>query len=283
MEILYKILEAYKNVGITRVIFCEEAVYELIEKQFLPENISFIPDVRSATFFAFGEAKLLCKPVLVCVDERYIASAYTSLTESWMQRIPVCVLAYNSTGYRSTMYLEKCTDEIQMINHEKDIDPVVSEALSCKGPTLVKYTGCVTTPQKKLDYSKILRLIRDKKPDTKVYCYEPEAMTSDTHIESISERHKYGVFSKYIGSLLGGEDAILCIPDYLMLLESNAFVLRNIPSTFKLVVKEAKGNICSQFVPWMESNHFNVLNGKTLEENIESMSTSNNPSVIITQ
>ena len=278
-----KIIEEYTKKGISKIIFCEEEMEEILSPFFSKGLQTYIPDVRSATFFAFGEAKILCKPVMVCVDERFIASAYTSLTESWMQRMPVCVLAYNSTGYRSTLYLEKCTDKILQIDDEKDIYSVVSEALSCQGPTLVKYSGCVTAPQKKLDYSEILCLFNGRMPNTKVYCYEPETRTDYSQIEIISERHKYGVVSKYIGNLLGGEDAILCVPDYLIMLESNAFVLRNIPSTFKLVVKEVKGGISAQFVPWMESNHFNVLKGHTLEENIESMSISNTPSVIFTQ
>lgn len=264
------VLKQYKALGVSRVVFCEKEAREYLSSCFKDEECTFIPDVRSATFYAYGEAKLLDKPVLIVLDERFIASTYTGLTEAWMQRIPVCVLAYNCEGYKSTLYLEKCTDIILCLDGKSDDKYIVKKAFQCHGPSIVKCDAFIQSNNKE-DYSDIFDLLSQSGCNDIVHCYEPSPYDGSLRVAVISEKYKYGILSKYIGELLGGKDSILCIPDYLLNLESNAFVQRIIPQSFKLIVKETNKELCDRFDSWISSNSFTIFREKTSKECVEKL------------
>lgn len=262
------VLKQYKALGVSRVVFCEKEAQEYLSSCFKDEECTYIPDVRSATFFAYGQSKLLGSPVLLVLDERFIASTYTGLTEAWMQRIQVCVLAYNCNGYKNTLYLEKCTDTILCLDGKTDDRDIVKKAFQCHGPSIVKCDAFIQSNNKE-DYSDIFDLLSQSGYKDIVHCYEPSPYDGNLRVTVISEKYKYGILSKYIGELLGGKDSILCIPDHLLNLESNAFVQRIIPQSFKLIVKETNKELCDRFESWITSNSFITYRDGSVKESIE--------------
>ena len=270
-DIINTIIDCYIQLGIARIVYTEKELEDiLLSNSFSKIETNYIQDVRSAAFYAYGEAKLLETPILLIVDECFISSAYTALTEAWMQRLPVCIFAYNSAGYKSTLYLERCTDIILFLDDKNNEKEIVKKAIQYHGPSIVKCEAGIER-HTQVDYCEILDQLAHAEYKNVVYCYEPVHCYSNLNITEVPEKHKYGILSKYLGELLGGSKSILCIPDYLLNLESNAFVQRVIPQSFKLIVKETDKELCNRFENWIASNAFSTYRKKSVKENVENL------------
>lgn len=253
------IIQQLKKNGCCEIIFSEEYLKKDIISIFGKENSHHIADVRSATFFAFGQAKIHCNSVLLVVNEEYISNCYTALMEAWMQRSKIIVVSYNSSSYKSTLYLERCVDYVTEIKDIDSIPSILNLVNTFKGPILLKVPFIVNNDNK-IDYNQIITSLYNTYDNNGILCYNAkEENLNIKGVINIEQRHKYGVLSKYIGMLASGKRYILCIPDYLLLLETNVFNLRNIPSTFMVVIIGTNDKIMDMLEPWIDSNHIKVM------------------------
>lgn len=253
-----KILQELKLLGYEHIVFSEDILRNALFKLFDADNIHYITDVRSATFFAFGEAKILCRPVILLVDERYISNCYTALMEAWMQRVKIVVVAYNSAAYKTTLYLERCLDYVEEIKDEKSVVDIIKKVNLFNGPVLLK-VGVVVDEDKTIDYRPILDALSKLENCSGILCYNASHESlSNNNVINIETRHKYGILSKYIGMLISGKNYILCVPDYLLLLETNVFCLRDFPTSFRLIVLKTDKSVMDRIQSWAKNNKISV-------------------------
>lgn len=239
---------------------------QIKEKISYPSNIEwyYIEDVRSAVFNAYGMSKISHSPVAIIVEEAYLPNTYTALTEAWLQRVQVIVLALNSMNLDSSFYLNRCVDASILIDNVETIEGVVCNAIQHHGPTLIKIKEEVNE-EKKIDYTNLFSIIDLCAKDEKILCYNPQYGNKD--YEFIPPEYKYGVISKYVGQLIGGKQSVLCIPEYLLALDTNIFNFRDFPDGFKLIVKYSNGVCWGRLNTWMQRNNINtyVVDGRSFE------------------
>lgn len=244
-----------------------------------PESLSKtdycrIDDARSAAFYAFGQAKTAQNPTLLVLEERYLSHTYTALTEAWLQRIPLRIVAYASVGYPSTGYLERCVDRIFCLKESDDPQSVVQEAMACPGPVLIKIDGCASGIQE-YDYGDIVAMIADRQPDATIFCYRASgAATFPCEVRRIGPDHKYGAVSKYLGFLTACKGlCVLCIGEELLALDANAFNYRDMPRNLKIIVKGDESGVWERTNEWIASNGITCLtdNGLTSGECIDEL------------
>lgn len=271
------ILKALYDKGYTSIVYSDHSANELLIQQFHKQNIHYIADVRSATFFAFGKAKTQCAPVILLVDELYVSSCYTALMEAWMQRIKVIVITFNSEGYKNTLYLDRCVDNICEVTHIQQIEYAVNIVNQTLGPILIKTPEKLTT-SKSINYDDKLPALLQLKQEATILCYCPDKLISEVQV--IEERHKYGILSKYIGMLMSGKDYILLIPDALLSLDSNIFNVRNLPANFFVVMLRTCDDILARYQTWIQSNGIDL---KTVSESSEIANYYNksNPTIVV--
>lgn len=253
---LKELLNKLKQDGIDTLIYTSNELYPKIEDVFSPDSVKQINDVRSATFYAFGQAKMLKKSVLILLNEDYISSSYTTLIEAWMQRVPLILVSYNSKSYQSTAYLERCLDEVFFLEKEEDIEICLRKVMNKKGPCLVKVKEDLDS-EELYNYDVVLNLLKEFDYNGDLFCYNPQK-AEENNFHVISTKHKYGVMSKYVGYLMGGKSAVLCIPDSLMCLETNVFNLRHFPSNFLMFVIKTDFGCCVKYRKWIENNNIAV-------------------------
>lgn len=211
----------------------------------------YIEDARSAVFAAYGTAKIDKNPVVIITEDAYLPNTYTGLTEAWFQRIPVIVIALNSDSMESSRYLERCVDSSFLVNSLSDIDEAINKIFLCSGPSLIK----VKEQNKEdtiIDYSYILNCLESFSRFQSVICYNSKI--NSQRITDVDPQYKYGILSKYIGSLNGGAKSILCIPEELLGLDTNIFNIRNLPSNFRLVVKSTGSGHWGKMEKWISKN-----------------------------
>lgn len=258
----------YRELGITSIVLTDGKQKTILDEQIVSNVVETISDVRSATFYAYGLAKQLCKPVLLLIDEDYISSAYTGLTEVWFQRIPVIVLAYNSKDVDASRYLERCVDTVYRITESSDTKSIVEKTACATGPVLIRIQG-ISIPEKKIDYTEIVLDLK-KSSDSSILLYNPKPECVAEGVEYIVPSHKYGILSKYIGLLRGGKKKTLCISESCLLLDANVFNMRNFPSNFCLCIKKEDGATINRIKEWAENNNIKVLysadNNKSSEQ-----------------
>lgn len=252
---IHSTLKALYNKGYTTLVYSEHCADDILTQHFIPENIHYISDVRSATFFAFGKAKAQCSPVILLVDESYISNCYTALMEAWMQRIKIAVIVYNSISYKNTLYLERCVDNVYEITDKEHITEIITQVNCSLGPVLIKIPEDISK-RVYIDYTDILSSVLQLKTESEILCYCPDKHPSG--IKVIEERHKYGILSKYIGMLMSGKDYVLIIPDTILSLDSNVFNVRNLPSNFYVVMLKTSDNTLKHYQNWIESNGIDV-------------------------
>lgn len=251
--------------------YYDQGVRELVESQLDPKqclnsktvdlyNKINIKDVRSATFYSLGKAKMLQNPVILIVDENYISSCYSGLTEAWFQRQPIILISYGINNNKYLSHLERCLDRI--IYYSDNILNEISEVKDIKGPILI----CVeekNTYDLEIDYTQpLLKLNEFLDINDSVYCYN--SMTSDTvykfKLHNIIPKNKYGIFSKYLGWSLGDDHyTVLCCPDYLMDIDMNIFNNNNINRKFKIIIFGTSINyFLKRKSSWISANNINV-------------------------
>lgn len=252
-----EILHLIQLKGIDRIVYTDISCEETIKQFFRGENIKHITDSRSAAFYAFGESKVLGYPVVLLVNEDEIASCYTAFTEIWFQRIPLIVLAYNSKGWQTTEYLERCVEKISLVDDAKELEHI-QELEIPSGVWLLK-TKETFLLEHPIDYTSIITCIKETGYDGFLFCYHTETI-EDEQIINIEPKHRYCVVSKYFGYLHGGKKSILCMPDYLLEYDSNAFEIRDIPNSLFIVVMQTGLTDVNLYKEWMESRGCTVMN-----------------------
>jgi len=218
-----------------------------------------IKDARSATFYSLGKAKMLQTPVILVVDENYLSSCYTGLTEAWLQRQPIILIAYGSRD-RSLAHFKRSVDRIIYIRDNRSNDLINIDAIH--GPIMI-YVQDTNSDDLKIDYTPLLikfdKLLTAQ--DT-VYCYNPSEQDKPYQFlsHSIYPEYKYGLFSKYLGWALGSKNtSILCCPAHLIQIDLNIFNNSNINKKVKIVLFQTNQN--SSFdkeALWLSNNNINV-------------------------
>ena len=249
-----ELLEKLRNSGVENVINTSTFDVSSLQQKF--ERVQYIEDVRSAIFTAYGIAKISSKPILAIVDDEYLPNTYTGLTEAWFQRVPVVVLSINSRDKESSTYLERCLDKISFIDINDSSVKLDDISLSTYGPTLIKTNEVIgnITP---IDYSEIYSSLQDSKYSNCIGFFNSN--TNFDGCRNIDPKYKYGLISKYVGQLLGESDNILVITENQLILDSNIFNFRDMPSKFKLIVKVTDHVYWNKFNGWLSSNEINVI------------------------
>lgn len=208
-------------------------------------------DARSGAFYAYSLAKQNRK-VSLFVSEEQLTDAYTAIMESYMQSIGFVIIAYNSTGYRSTLFLRRCTNSIEELNSQEDIIQFLFDA-NINRPLVIKVNQKVVEP--KFDYSIIIENVRKVNSEVSLFAYNAKNET----VINIEQQYASCVLTKYVGYLTGSKGkSILMIPERLLLLDLNIFSIRNFPQSFKLIVKTENEVISSKCKDWIESNRVSV-------------------------
>ena len=253
-----KIIKCLRTNGVERIVYTSKHI-EAFFKELPEKDVTYIEDARSAVFNAYGITKINKIPTVVFVEDPFLPSTYTGLTEAWFQRVNVIVIAVNCTNLESSAYLNRCVDEAFLINENTRIDSIIKKAISHCGPVLLKIKQEIQE-EPKIDYSRIIHLYGSTTDMLKFACYNSLYITDE--IENIPSKYKYGVISKYIGQIVGGRHLALCIPEELLALDSNVFNIRNLPSEFKLFVMFSDGFYWNKFRTWIDNNgvHTFVLN-----------------------
>lgn len=211
----------------------------------------YVEDVRSAVFTAYGIAKMDNNPVVILTEDSYLPSVYTGITEAWFQRVPVIVIALNSDDIESSRYLARCVDSLVFIQSSSDIDESINKIMQCSGPTLIKVKE-KGDDNAIIDYSYILKCLENFPYSQNFICYNSKINRKG--ITDVSPIYKYGILSKYVGSLNGGAKSILCLPEDLLGVDSNIFNIRDFPSNFRLIVKGTGSGHWSKMEKWISKN-----------------------------
>lgn len=268
-----KTLEFLFKKGVEKVVNTSNA---LERKMVIPSEIEwyFVKDVRSAVFNAYGMSKISHKPVVVVVEDDFLPNTLTALTEAWFQRVSVVILTVNSNELANSSYLDRCVDAKYLIIDADDIKKIV---LQC-GPILIKVKENVCT-ENKIDYAHIVPVIENCAKDSIVFCYNPTDCKSGYEI--IKTQYKYGVLSKYVGQLVGGKKALLCIPEELLALDTNIFNFRDFPQGFRLIVKHTDGFYWNKLKKWMQKNNIKTVEVDSMTVNFDTLEINSNYAILV--
>ena len=253
-----QIITRLKEYGLFNYVLTDHNLDEILSNIVKPEQCTYFEDVRSATFFAFGQSKLQGKPSVLIVDDDFISNCYTALIETWMQRIPLIIISYNSRKLSSIQYLQRCLDAIYEINDKVNIDTTSSKWSAINGPILIRIffdynkNGAFT-------YVDVLKQLTKRVAPERILCYNISIEEAAEYgVANIEKKYKYGIISKYVGRLMSGNPSILVIPDFILELESNIFNVRNLPSTFRVYIKKTSDKIIYNYTQWLKSNNIEV-------------------------
>ena len=273
---IIKLLKELEKRGVERIVNTSSLLEEKRDAFNDAFSVTFIEDARSAVFTAYGLAKSSNRPVVVIIEDAYLPNAYTGLTEAWFQRIPVIVIALNSTDKHSSEYLDRCVDATYYVDSSSDINLIISNVLQHRGPSLLKVRSEVGMDIK-IDYSSIIDLLNSCTCVSNIICYN----SNNTEVKNIAPEYKYGILSKYVGLLSGGKEAVLCVPDEILALDTNIFNFRNFPSNFRLIVKESGLKYWPKLEGWMKNNKINTVVFTNCNDNALIEQALNNPPVAI--
>ena len=270
-----QILNRLKEHRLSNIVLTDHNLDDAIFNLVSSEQCTYFEDVRSAAFFAFGQSKLQGKPSILILDDDYISNCYTALIETWMQRIPVIFIVYNSRPLSTIQYLQRCIDAVFEVNDAGVIDVFISKLNSFNGPIVIRVSDDYNKKES-ISYKEVLEeLTKRIAPDT-ISCYNivPEEV-AEYGVVNIEKKYKYGIISKYVGRLMSGKPAVLVIPDFILELESNIFNVRNLPNTFRVYVKQTSDKLIANYSQWLKSNSIEI---KSFSESNEDV---NIPSMIV--
>lgn len=217
-------------------------------------RVHIIRDPRSAVFFALGLYKQGIKRIAFIVDEDFISSAYTSLTECWFQRIPLLIVTINSSFNHNLEYLDRCTDFKINLQDINEIDSALSSYSEFYAPGIIRIHNKVIN--KCTDFSTIINLVDELGYNHKVFVYDYEYNGSISNVVSLSRKYKFGAFSKYIAYNYVNE-ALLCVPSSYFNYDVNVINCRYITDKFKAIVLDDGGSI--NFEEWLMDNNIKVI------------------------
>lgn len=280
LDKVLKFINPYSN----RTIVATKEIINSLNKN---ENYIYeiVEDVRSATFFSFGNSKSTFSPSVMIVDEMDLPNTYTGLTEAYYQRIPIFVVVIcNKNNERiKSEFLEFSSekqyiisDDLEYYRFERKFIKLMQSGLF--GPIILKVNNYIDIKKAKLDFS-ILSYLNE-------FLYEKDlVILSDVYYEDNIEtkfkkyveknNYKYGIVSKYCGYIQNTNDNIILIcSSENIYLDINIFNNRYINNKLKIIVFKKEGfelNIQS----WIESNkirykEYKTLNKELIREFIES-------------
>ena len=256
MVTLNRIFENLRSIGIKELIVADSAKYYLSEKGKDSFKCSFIDDVRSAGFFALGKAQTLQQSVALLVESKYISHLYTSMVETWFQKMPVAIIALDSSDDVDYGLYTRCVKQVKDYINEKNFDdlPIAND-----GPTL-------------------LIVHKDKDMQTVSISSVEDLLPKEVQIYKPVD--KYGAISKYVGYLCGTDRKVCCvIPLNWVKFDLNIFNNRYIDKRFKLVLRGEMSEVPCKLESWLASNQIELIDGS--EGGIEEFLQNNKPSVII--
>lgn len=244
-------------------VICEEYVSTVLEH---PYNFRIVKDVRSATFEALGISKMKDDRVALIVDERYLSSIYTGITEAWFQRTNILIVTYNANLYQSLEYIDRCIVGKALLLDSSEVG-ILARVIKMKNGPFFLRSSITLDNDNPIDYISINRVLNEvvTENDT-VFYYNPigKVMENKANVQTIKPEHKYCVISKYLGFILGRPacKCILCIPETLLVYDSNVFNFRNIPNNFCIIIYSDASGLMERFRPWIVSNNIslNVVN-----------------------
>lgn len=255
---IQKLNELLSILNIDSVI-CEEYVSQALKHSY---NYRIVKDVRSATFEALGISKMKDDRVALIVDERYLSSVYTGITEAWFQRINILVVTYNANLYQPLEYIDRCIVGKALLLDSSEVRSLTNTIRINNGPFLLRSSITIDN-DKPIAYSFFNRIIKgvESENDT-VFLYNPveNNVENKANVQTIKPEHKYCVISKYIGFILGksNSNCILCIPESLLAYDSNIFNFRCIPDNFCIIVYADTSGLMKRIRPWIESNNISL-------------------------
>ena len=244
--------------------------------------------MRSATFYAFGESLKKNEPVVLIVSGNNLPNVYTGITEAWFQKANVIIVAiYSHYKEIKCAYMERCVLEY----HIYDENELMSEnnlmnIVEKKGPVLI---NLIVKIEEELlnNYYDILKVVNNVvEQKTDVFAYNAEKnfnQLEKINIRNIEPQYKYGIFSKYIGFIAGGGNAILCCSSKNILLDANIFRTRYSSNNIKIIIHD-KDNIINEYSvdKWITSNKWNYSETEEInEEIINNMLRLEKPSVLV--
>lgn len=245
------ILKVIENAGYRNLITTERTAV-------CDADAIHIPDVRSAAFFALGKVKKEREKTALLIDERFVAGAYTALTELWLQREPVLVILYNCSQNTRPDYLKRCTGDIIPIDTKECADRLPETICQSKGPVVLRVAGCAAS-EPCYDYSEILSGLSKIGYRGKVFVYNACDEAAGLDVSYVGADYKYGLLSKYVGYITpAGSQAVLCIPENVINLESNIFDSRFISDRFKTVVSADASGVWNKTQAWIAANGIRV-------------------------
>ena len=231
------------------------------------ENATKINDIRSATFYAFGQSKILNDNVVLIIDGKFISNTYTALTEAWFQRANVIIIAlYNSFYEINNRYLDRCTLSNKII-FEKDLKNMkmkLKEDLRKNGPKVynIIVDWKFVLEDNSIDYTnELINLKTILKDNDEVYLYNSnKAEFEDLKIFNIDYKYRYGIISKYVGYLLEKKSSkqILICDEETFMLDSNVLNNRYMSPNFKIILKHNK-EINFEVKKWCEKNKIKYI------------------------
>lgn len=253
------------------------------------ENAININDIRSATFYAFGQSKILNDNVVLIIDGKFISNTYTALTEAWFQRANVIVIAlYNSFYEINNRYLDRCTisNKTVFLKDLEDMKINIEEDLEKKGPKVynIIVDWKFTTKDKSIDYTdELINLKSIVKDNDEVYLYNSDKTEfKNLKIFNIDYKYRYGVISKYVAYLLDKKDnkKILICDEETFMLDSNILNNKYMNSNFKLILKHNK-EIDFQIKEWCEKNKIKYMECSNDLEEYKKLYESTNAIVVL--
>lgn len=257
---LRKLIELFANCRYNHFVFTKELSFAV---DFVKNNnlvIDIIDDARSATFFAYGEAKLLQQPVVLVVDVHFLTHCYTGLTEAWFQQVPLIVVSVAKTEDEIYYdYLQPCLHKVFTIKNEfKEFDREISTPTFIgNGPILINLIAALpysNSPQYEFVLDMLNQCLTEK---DSILFYGSGLNKSKYKFRVLAHEFadKYGMISKYVGYIQGDANkSILVIPLDLFCYDANIFNCRYINEKFKLIILREKEDLSFPF-NWLENNH----------------------------
>ena len=266
-----------KNVVYERIIDLSSVMSELNQIKF-----HSIEDVRSATFYACGMSQETDEAIGLVISEESLPNIYTGLTEAWFQRRPIVVIALCSRVLNKNIdYLNNCTEACFKIQNDLDIEQFFQDVSIVDSPIVMLIEEEYNRNHKVINFD-LMPLINQLDSSDQVIL--SSAIKTDLNLPQIHKvpvEYRYGLFSKYMGYLLGNDSRTILVADYdSVKLDMNIFNNRYICTKFKMIL--LKVNQEFEVDGWIESNGIKVMYAQSFNENIvKSFLEFNAPSLLV--
>lgn len=263
-----KLINYYRKYNCIDIVISRDLEDELKDIMIIPDlKIDIIDDVRSATFFAYGKAKLLFKPVILIIDNDNLTNCLTGLTEAWFQQVPVIVISlFNNQKDIYYDFLNNCIERemnLYELDDEDEYKIIVESSLKAIRPILINLISKYKLSGEYIYYGSILNKLNNyltKENDVLCYNNKEDKISYGYNILSIKDKYKYGIFSKYMGYSLGKKELVLLLTTIdTIFLDTNIFNNRYINEKFKVILINNKNIKLKQLKSWINNNNIDFI------------------------